>query len=222
MPRKSQPPPAAALSPAERARADALLAHVARVLAPARPDPGRLARTDWVVAGPGRAARPRAAAEALPAEGRRLACAGCGWEVDCLAADAARFTAAGCPQCGRGLGELPLAAQPPGDRPQEKRRRTRRTPTGTVRVAVRRAGDPAGADLAVALVDVCAEGLGVWLTEPVAPGEAVTVVITRRGAEPIAAEAEVRWCAPGGGVTHRAGLRLRRDLTRAELAELAL
>jgi hypothetical protein len=74
----------------------------------------------------------------------------------------------------------------------------------------------------VAVVDVCPEGLGVWLTEPVAPGEAVRVVVTPEGRGPVSVGAEVRWCAPGGGVTHRAGLRLSRELTRAELAELAL
>jgi PilZ domain len=224
MPRRSQSPASAAPSPAERTQADALLAHVARVLAPARPSPGGLARTDWVVARLGRGAAPSAPApaKASPAGGRRLACAGCGWRVDCLAADAGRFAAAGCPRCGRALGELPLPARPAVRRPKEKRRRSRRAPTGSVRVEVRRAFGGGGPDLAVALVDVCGEGLGVWLTEALFPGEALTVVITRPGGRPIAAEAVVRWCAPGGGVTHRAGLRLRRNLTRAQLAELSL
>ncbi|MBO0700735.1 MAG: PilZ domain-containing protein, partial [Zavarzinella sp.] len=124
--------------------------------------------------------------------------------------------------CGRGLADLPVPARPTNRRPPDKRRHLRRAPTGTVRVEVRRTADDRGPDLAVALVDVCAEGLGVWLTEAVSPGEAVTVLITRRRGAPLAIEAEVRWCAPGGGVTYRAGLRLRRDLTRAELADLAL
>jgi len=188
------------------------------------PDPLQLAGTDWVVARPARPAPPPAPAPAgsAPAEGRRLLCAGCGWWMHCLAADAPRFVAGGCQRCGQGLGELTLPARRPAARPGDKRRRTRRAPTGSVRVEVRRAADARGPNLAVALVDVCAEGLGVWLTEPVAPGETVTVVMTRRGTEPVAVHAEVRWCAPGGGVTHRAGLRLRRDLTRAELAHLAL
>jgi hypothetical protein len=224
MARKSQPPATAAPSPAERKQADALLAHVARVLAPAGSPPNQLAGTDWVVARPGTETPPPALAPTveLPTDARRVMCAGCGWRIDCLAADAARFVAAGCPQCGRALGELPLAVGTPAPKAPDKRRRTRRAPTGSVRVEVRRAADSNGPNLAVALVDVCGEGLGVWLTEPVSPGEAVTVTMTRRGREPIAADADVRWCAPGGGVTHRAGLRLRRDLTRAELADLAL
>jgi len=224
MSRKSQTPATAAPSPAERVRADALLAHVARVLAPTGPDPLQLAGTDWVVARPGGEIPAPALPPTveLPIDARRVACAGCGWHVDCLAADAARFVAARCPQCRQGLGDLPLPEPPPAAGPADKRHRTRRAPTGTVRVEVRRAADPRGPNLAVALVDVCAEGLGVWLTEPVAPGETVTVVMTRRRTEPVAVDAEVRWCAPGGGVTHRAGLRLRRDLTRAELAHLAL
>jgi hypothetical protein len=89
-------------------------------------------------------------------------------------------------------------------------------------VAVWRAGDPDRADLALALADVCGEGLGVWLKAPVRAGEALTVAVTRRRGRPVTVEAEVRWCAADGGVTYRAGLRLRRDLTRAELAELTL
>lgn len=224
MPRKSQTPATAPPSPNEQKRADALLAHVARALAPAGSPPGQLIGTDWVVTRPGGETPPAAPGPTaeLSVEGRRVMCAGCGWRIDCLAADAARFVAAGCPQCGRALGELPLSVGTLAPKPRDQRRRNRRAPTGSVQVEVRRTADPDRPNLAIALVDVCGEGLGVWLTEPVSPGEIVTVVMTRRGRAPIAVDAEVRWCAPGGGVTHRAGLRLRRELTRAELADLAL
>jgi hypothetical protein len=75
--------------------------------------------------------------------------------------------------------------------------------------------------LAVALVDVSPEGLGVWLAGPVAAGEEVQVTVGV-GLRRVTVLAEVRWCAPGPDAAYRAGLRLRRPLTDRALAELAV
>jgi PilZ domain len=79
-----------------------------------------------------------------------------------------------------------------------------------------------GRNLAIALADVCPEGIGVYLTAAVRPGDAVEVVLTRRGAAPVRVPAEVRWCAEGEDWTYRAGLRLRWPLGYQDMADLTV
>ncbi|HKB00884.1 MAG TPA: PilZ domain-containing protein [Gemmataceae bacterium] len=150
-----------------------------------------------------------------------LRCADCGWTVECLPADAERFVRAGCLGCGGGLEprpETPVGRRPkPGDRRADARRKPRGAAWVEVRV------DVTGPDLAVALADVAAEGLGVWLTEPVRPGEVVEVSLVRAaGGAAMRVPAEVRWCAQGADWTYRTGLRLSRKLDECDLADLSL
>src|SRR4051812_38799192 len=84
-------------------------------------------------------------------------CGRCGWTVEWLAEDRERFQRDGCPVCGGGLAGRIAAC--PGD----PRRRVRRRARSGAWVEVRRAAPPRPDDLAVALVDVSADGLGVWL-----------------------------------------------------------
>ena len=93
---------------------------------------------------------------------------------------------------------------------------------GGARVEVRRADGGPGPDLALALADVCAEGVGVWLTAPVRPGEPVVVTLATSPVRGAVVAAEVRWCARAKDWTYRAGLRLCRPLGAEALAEVAL
>jgi hypothetical protein len=88
-------------------------------------------------------------------------------------------------------------------------------------VEVRRAGAGPGRDLALALADISPEGIGVWLTAQVRPGEEVEVILSCPPGPLVRGPAEVRWCAAGGDWTYRAGLRLRRPLTARDLIDLA-
>jgi hypothetical protein len=69
---------------------------------------------------------------------------------------------------------------------------------------------------------VSVDGARVRLTAPAEVGEEVRVRLRRKGTRKATElAAEVRWCQPEGGGVYLAGLRLRRSLTPAELAELA-
>jgi hypothetical protein len=103
-----------------------------------------------------------------------------------------------------------------------KRRGPRHRPRGATGVEVWRDTPGVGRNLAIALADVCQEGLGVYLMAAVRPGDVVEVVLTRRGAPPVRVPAEVRWCAQGTDWTYRAGLRLRRPLAYQDLADLTV
>jgi hypothetical protein len=101
-----------------------------------------------------------------------------------------------------------------------KRLAYRRRPRGAAWLEVRSGQGP---DLAIALADLCEDGLGVRLTVPVRAGDDVEVVIFRAaGGPPARISAVVRWCAPAADGTYRAGLRLGRSLAPDEIAELAL
>jgi hypothetical protein len=107
--------------------------------------------------------------------------------------------------------------------PSSRRNTKRRRPRGAGWVEVRAWVGDWGPDLALAVADVGEEGLGVWLSAPVRPGQAVRVGVVRSGGTaPAYVPAEVRWCAPAADWTYRAGLRLSRPLTPEELAVLAL
>lgn len=150
-----------------------------------------------------------------------LRCADCGWAVECLPADAERFARAGCLVCGGGLEPRPDGPAAKRLKLGDQRDGDRRKPRGAAWVEVR--ADAMGPDLAVALADVSAEGLGVWLTDPVRPGEEVEVSLVRpEGGPPVRVPAEVRWCAQGADWTYRTGVRLLRPLDEGDLADLSL
>jgi hypothetical protein len=154
-----------------------------------------------------------------PFDRRLLRCGGCGWDIDCSAADADRFAAVGCPGCGGPVAEAPPAA--PGPPARNKRLVQRRAARGGVRAEVRRGTTGLGPDLAVGVTDLSEDGVGVRLRAPVQPKEECEVILTRAGGgRPIKAQAEVRWCAPAGDGTHRAGLRFRHRLARKDLMDL--
>jgi hypothetical protein len=156
-----------------------------------------------------------------------LRCGGCGWAIECLAADAERFAKAGCLMCGAPVipqlaDAEPAVATASAEAPWNKRRGPRHRPRGATGVEVWRDAPGIGRNLAIALADVCSEGIGVYLTAAVRPGDAVEVVLTRRGGSPLRVPAEVRWCAEGADWTYRAGLRLRRPLGYQDLADLTV
>jgi PilZ domain len=203
--------PAAAARPAD----DAFLAHVDRVFSP------RPAQRFGAVARPARpaVADPPAYPARRPQTPVALRCR-CGWRVECLPPDADRFVRRGCLLCGGALGAGPAPSDPAA--PGDGRRRPRRRPRGGARVEVRRADEGGGRDLALALADVCSEGLGVWLKAALRPGEPVVVTLATSPTRGAVLTAEVRWCAPAKDWTYRAGLRLCRPLADAALAEVAL
>jgi hypothetical protein len=136
-------------------------------------------------------------------------------------ADADRFGRVGCLVCGGALEPRPAGPVGPRLRLGEQRADGRRRPRGAAWVEVR--VDPNGPDLAVALADVSAEGIGVWLTDPVRPGLEVEVSLVRpEGGPPVRVPAEVRWCAQGADWTYRTGLRLVSQLAERDLADLSL
>jgi PilZ domain-containing protein len=150
-----------------------------------------------------------------------LRCGECGWAVECVPADAPRFTRAGCLVCGGSVEPRPGGPGGPRLRHGDQRGDDRRRPRGAAWVEVR--VDPTGPDLAVALADVSAEGIGVWLTDPVRPGAEVEVSLVRpKGGKPVRVPAEVRWCAQGADWTYRTGLRLLRPLDEGDLGDLSL
>jgi hypothetical protein len=123
------------------------------------------------------------------------------------------------PQLAQADAREPVAA---AEAAWNKRRGPRHRPRGAAGVEVWREAPGVGRNLAVALADVCQEGLGVYLTAAVRPGDVVEVVLTRRGGPPVRVPAEVRWCAQGTDWTYRAGLRLRRPLAYQDLADLTV
>jgi hypothetical protein len=212
----SRPPPARVPFRTDQPGEDDFLAHVKRVLA-ARPQPAATKAEGHQPAGRSSPAstptvHPAGTESELP---HTLLCGGCGSRIECLAEDRERFERDGCPACGGGLAGRISAC--PGD----PRRRVRRRARGETWVEVRRTERRRLADLAVALVDVCADGLGLWLAEPVRPGEVVTVTL-KAGRRRLAASAVVRWCALGPDSAYRAGLGLHRRLTDRDMADFAV
>jgi hypothetical protein len=216
----------------EDSGADTLVAHVERVLAadPERPRPQPApARPEPPVVRVSHVATPTPDDHGTLTDARYLLrCAGCGWAIECLAADAERFAKAGCLLCGHPVipqladVDPPAAAAASTDAAWNKRRGPRHRPRGAAGVEVWRDPPGIGRNLAIALADVCQEGIGVYLTAAVRPGDSVEVVLTRRGGEAFRVPAEVRWCAQGTDWTYRAGLRLRRPLAYQDLAELTV
>jgi hypothetical protein len=95
----------------------------------------------------------------------------------------------------------------------DKRRTRRRKASQGSLVEIRRTSRGLGPNRAVALLDVCEEGIGVCLTVPFQPGEKVAVVlVVPGGSRTIKSGGEVRWCAAAGDGTYRAGVQLNRSL----------
>jgi hypothetical protein len=104
----------------------------------------------------------------------------------------------------------------------DRRLGPRRPVTRRADVSLRTGPLGLGPNLAIGLVDVSEEGMGVKLNGPVKPGEEVEVVVSF----PVASKTfklhgVVCWCNPGPGETFVAGIRLRRRLTHAELIEFS-
>lgn len=157
----------------------------------------------------------------VPPDRRLLRCGGCGWAVECVAADEPRFLKAGCIVC-----RAPVRPEPPAEPPAPPPRRNhrlcrRRPPRSGVRVECRRGALGLGPNLAAGLLDVSEGGAGVRLTAPAGIGEEVEVVLARPGGgRPVRGLGDVRWCQPAADGTYRAGVRLRRRLTHADLLDL--
>ena len=79
-----------------------------------------------------------------------------------------------------------------------------------------------GVDVAVGLVDVSEDGLGVRLKVAVTPGEETEIILTSPGTrKAYKLLGEVRWCRDAGDGTFLAGVRLRRRLAYVDLSDLA-
>ena len=153
-----------------------------------------------------------------PTDRRVLGCSGCGWDIECPAADAMRYTRTGCPACG-----APVVAAAPGPEAPGRNKRLvrRRTVRGGVRAEVRRGMTGLGKDLAAGLADLSEDGLGVVVKTRLDPKEECEVVLIRAaGGKPLKVHAEVRWCRPAGDGTFRVGLRFRQRLARTDLLDL--
>lgn len=79
-----------------------------------------------------------------------------------------------------------------------------------------------GPDLALGLLDVSEDGLGVRLKVAVAAGDEAEIVLTAPGTrKAFKLLGEVRWCHDAADGTFHVGIRLRRRLPYAELSDLA-
>lgn len=111
----------------------------------------------------------------------------------------------------------PTPTPPPNHRLDRRREVLRR-----VAVVVRRGTMGLGPNLAVRIVDVTQDGLGLRLSGPVHPGDEVSVELSVPGiGKPVKVQADVRWCTNAGDGTFLAGVRLRRRLSYNEVSGLA-
>jgi hypothetical protein len=110
-----------------------------------------------------------------------------------------------------------------GEVTRQERRLTRRRPTrGGARVEVRRGDLGLGPDLAVGLMDVSEDGVGLRTKVEVQVDDRVTVGLGRPGGgKLLVGQGVVRWCRPEPDGRFRVGLALRRRLTHADLMDLA-
>jgi hypothetical protein len=96
----------------------------------------------------------------------------------------------------------------------------RRRVSRRVDVIVRRGTLGLNPDLAIGLVDISEDGLGVRLRGPVEPGDEVEIILSL----PVMSKSwkllgDVCWCNPGPYGTFVADVHLRRRLTHLDLAE---
>jgi hypothetical protein len=96
-----------------------------------------------------------------------------------------------------------------------------RRPTRHIGLVVRRGTTGLGPDLAVALVDVAPDGLGVRLRAALPDGEDVEAELATPGVgKPLRLRGQVAGCRSAGDGTYLAGVRLRQRLTYREWADL--
>jgi hypothetical protein len=78
-----------------------------------------------------------------------------------------------------------------------------------------------GPNLAVALIDISEDGLGVRLKASLAAGDEVSVELSAPGVrKSLKMVGDIRWCREVGDGTFAAGVRLRRRLTYAQLNDM--
>ena len=157
-----------------------------------------------------------------PRPPRRIRCWLCGREKTAVPSELRRYAVTGFPRCcGADMRVVGGKATPRVPTHPDRLGRRWLARSG-VRSEVRRPGSPPGPDLGAGLVDVSADGACVRVTAPVTVGEDLQVRFRRKGAKKwIEMPTGVRWCQPEGGGLFLVGLRLRRRLTPAELADLA-
>jgi hypothetical protein len=97
----------------------------------------------------------------------------------------------------------------------------RRTITSGAAIVLRRGLTGTGPDLAIGLVDVNPDGIGVLLNASVIFGDEVEVELTSHSlTKPLKVAGEVRWSMAVGDGTYRAGIKLGRRLTPTDIANL--
>jgi PilZ domain len=97
----------------------------------------------------------------------------------------------------------------------------RRAITRKIGIEYRKGVMGLGPDLAIVLLDVSEDGLGVRLKLAVTPGDEAEIVLTSPGTrKAYKLLGEVRWCRDAGDGTFLAGVQLRRRLAYADLSDL--
>lgn len=162
----------------------------------------------------------------VSASPRLLRCRACG-RVEPRPRDALRRLAEGrwleC--CGSLL--VPANGPPPeagaADLPWGDRRLADRRPARPgVRLELRKGGLGVGPDLALAALDLSADGLRLAARGLIGVGIRVTVAVAPAGGRwEYRDTGEVRWCVSGDDGAARVGVRLRRPLTADQLADTA-
>jgi hypothetical protein len=106
---------------------------------------------------------------------------------------------------------------------QPNHRISRRRPvTRRVGVILRKGALGLGPNLALNLIDVSEDGLGVRIKSALAAGDEVEVELSPPGVrKPYKRVGEVRWCRKADDETFLIGVRLQKRLTFTELNELA-
>src|SRR5262245_16453390 len=142
----------------------------------------------------------------------------CGRTVNCTPADIRVFTAIGAPACCGLPMNLPVSLPARVTPPPSARRRPARAGIG---IEVRRFGQARGPELADALVDLSADGLGIRLEVQMVLGDRVDITLRPPGAaRPISRVGQVRWCRPDAGGRYLAGISLVHPLSPVELQAL--
>lgn len=96
----------------------------------------------------------------------------------------------------------------------DRRRHARHAGSDRIRVHCRRrSGDESGVDLGLALIDISQSGLGVYLREPVEPGDVLEITLEAEGLfEPLRGVGVVRWSVEREDRTCTAGIELDNPL----------
>jgi PilZ domain len=105
---------------------------------------------------------------------------------------------------------------------QNHRLARRRAITRKIGIEFRKGALGLGHDLAIGLLDVSEDGLGVRLKVGMTPGDEAEIILTSPGTrKAYKVLCEVRWCRDAGDGTFLCGVRLRRRLAYVELSDLA-